>query len=269
MKGKVYFVGAGPGALDLLTIRAFGALQRAQVVLYDDLVAKEFIDLLPRDIGVLNVGKRCGQLGMPQWRVNQLMIEHAEQGRRVVRLKSGDPSVFGRLGEEIEALREAHIEFEIVPGVTAATAAAASVQASLTKRHVASQLVLAPGKLADGRPQDWNEVVRPNTTVVIYMPGSDYDSLAAELMAAGVQSDTPCAIVSRAGSPGEVTRVTTVEELSEYTPAPSPAVVIVGEVVREVNVQAQIAECDYGFRTVNRGRPVLVRCRAHRLLTTG
>lgn len=233
MRGKVYFVGAGPGAEDLLTIRAYRVLQQADVVLHDDLVRKEVVELLPRIATVLSVGKRCGRKGISQATLNQMMVGYALRGRMVVRLKCGDPSVFGRLGEEIEALRQAQVAFEIVPGVTAAAAAAAGAQISLTKRHVASQLVFATGTLADGHRQDWRQIMRPNTTVVIYMPGADCGALSLELRAAGVPPGMPCAIVSRAGTADETTRVSTLSQLSAHTSVPAPAVIIVGEVVRD------------------------------------
>jgi uroporphyrin-III C-methyltransferase len=233
MGGKVYFVGAGPGAVDLLTVRAVELLQRAEVVLHDDLVPQETLNLLPRNIHVLNVGKRSGKRRVSQAVLNRLMVDSAQEGKIVVRLKGGDPSLFGRLSEEIETLRRAGIEFEIVPGVTAATAAAASAQMSLTRRGVASQLVFAPGTLAGGVRQDWAAIVRPDTTLVIYMPGSDYQTLVWDLMAAGVRPDMPCAVVSCAGRPEGVTCISTVSELCRHLPLAAPSVIIVGDVVSE------------------------------------
>ena len=144
MSLKVYIVGAGPGAADLLTLRAAALLRAAQVVLHDDLVPDEILDLCPASAQVINVGKRCGRHGRSQEQINALMVWHAREteAQTIVRLKSGDPAVFGRLGEELDALRRAGVEFEIVPGVTAASAAAASAKITLTDRRAASALVV-------------------------------------------------------------------------------------------------------------------------------
>src|SRR5258708_7298492 len=144
MTGTVYIVGAGPGAADLLTLKAAALLARAGAVLHDDLVPREILDLVSPAAELINVGKRCGRHGSSQEQINRLMVVHARRGKPVVRLKSGDPAVFGRLGEELDALREAEVPFEIVPGVTAATAAAAAAQATLTDRRLASAFVVLP-----------------------------------------------------------------------------------------------------------------------------
>src|SRR5512133_3567650 len=194
MKGKVFFVGGGPGALDLLTVRAVRTLQQADVVLHDELVPQDFRELLSPSAVVINVGKRCGYRGTTQDAINILMIHHARRGRRVVRLKSGDPSIFGRLGEEIDALREAGIEYEIVPGITAAVAAAASARLTLTERGVASQLTLATASLANEQTPEWHECIRDGSTLVIYMPGRDFQRLSLQLLGAGADPDLPCAV---------------------------------------------------------------------------
>src|SRR5579864_1178918 len=144
MSGKIYLVGAGPGAADLLTLRAASLLRAAEIVLHDDLVPTEVLELCPASAQIINVGKRCGHNGRSQEQINALMIWHARetQAQTIIRLKSGDPAVFGRLGEELDALRRAGIEFEIVPGVTAAAAAAASARLTLTDRRAASALVM-------------------------------------------------------------------------------------------------------------------------------
>lgn len=236
MNGKVFFVGAATGSADLLTLRAVRCLEWADVVLYDDLVASDVLDLAAPTAIVRSVGKRCGRAGISQRALNALLVEHARQGKKVIRLKSGDPGVFGRLGEEIEALQEAGIEFEIVPGVTAALAAAAAAQITLTDRRVASRVVFAAASLADGKRQDWAKIVAPNTTMVIYMPGPDFASLAAELQRAGVAADLPCVVVSNAGAADELTVGGTISTLGTFAPAVAPAVVIVGEVVAPRNI---------------------------------
>lgn len=253
MKGKVIFVGAGAGSADLLTVRAVRCLERADVVLHDDLVSPEVLDLVTPRAVVRNVGKRCGRAGISQQTLNALMVEHARRGSTVVRLKCGDPGIFGRLGEEIEALDEAGIIFEIVPGVTAALAAAAAAQTTLTDRRVASRVVLAAATLAGGKHQDWATIVSANTSVVIYMPGPDLAVLAAELRAAGVATGLACAVVSKAGAPDESTATGTLADL-EKLPAAAPAVVILGEIVAGRN------------RALSRQTQVTVSCALESLL---
>lgn len=232
MSGKVFFVGAGPGALDLLTVRAVRVLQCADVVLHDELVPQDFIELLPSRATVINVGKRCGKPGVSQETINAWMILHALQNRRVVRLKCGDPAIFGRLGEEIDALKHAGVSFEIVPGITAGLAAAAAAQISLTDRRFASRVVFATASLAGRQTQDWHALLREKTTLVIYMPGRDYRGLAAELVAAGASPDSGCAVISRASALDENIDCMRLRELPEFQSRQSPAVLIVGEAVR-------------------------------------
>jgi uroporphyrin-III C-methyltransferase len=150
MKGKVYLVGAGPGDPELLILKALRVLQTADAVLHDDLVAPEILKLISSTAQVYNVGKRCGKKKILQEEINFLMVALAESGLRVVRLKSGDPLIFGRAGEEIEALRRADIAFEIVPGVTSAMGAAAAAQIPLTHRHASSALVFLTAHQASG-----------------------------------------------------------------------------------------------------------------------
>ena len=230
MNGKVFFVGAGPGSPDLLTVRAVRVLERADVVLHDDLVPQSIVDLARAGATVIHVGKRCGRHGTSQQAINQMMVDFARAGRAVVRLKSGDPAIFGRLGEEIDALRTAAIEFEVVPGVTAGLAAAAGIGISLTDRRYASSVIFTTASLAREDRQDFRALVASGTTVVIYMPGRDYAQLAAELRSAGAAGDLPCAVVSRAGTTEESVAIATVDSLGEIT-SEAPSLVIVGEVV--------------------------------------
>jgi uroporphyrin-III C-methyltransferase len=232
MNGKVIFVGAGSGSADLLTLRAVRCLERADVVLHDDLVARDVLDFVPPTAVMRNVGKRCGRPGISQEALNGLMIEHARRGRNVVRLKCGDPGMFGRLGEEIDALREARIAFEIVPGVTAGLAAAAAAQITLTDRRSASRVVFAAASLAGGKRQEWAKIADADATLVIYMPGQDYAALGSELLAAGVAHDLPCTIISNAGSIQECIAGGTVADLAEQRTVAVPAIVIVGPQVR-------------------------------------
>src|ERR1700751_2291702 len=177
MKGKVYLVGAGPGDPELLTLKALRVLKTAEAVLHDDLVSPEILRLIPSSAQVHNVGKRCGKKNIQQEEINFLMIALADSGLRVVRLKSGDPLIFGRAGEEIEALRKANIEFEIVPGITAALGAAANAQIPLTHRQVASAIVVVTGHRAGSDEfADWPANIPTDATVVVYMPGYEYGS---------------------------------------------------------------------------------------------
>ena len=233
MTGKVYLVGAGPGDPELLTVKAFKLLKSADVVLHDDLIRAEILALVPSSTQLHNVGKRFGHKRISQEEINALMIQNALLGLQVVRLKSGDPLIFGRAGEEIEALRRADIEFEVVPGITAALGAAANAQIPLTHRQVASAIVLVTGHQAGSEEfADWPAKIPTDATVVVYMPGYEYRNTAQQLQRAGLPADTACAIISRATSPDEEIHVTTVEDLHQSPRLPSPTLLVVGEVVR-------------------------------------
>jgi uroporphyrin-III C-methyltransferase len=238
MKGKVYLVGAGPGDPELLTVKALRLLQTAETVLYDDLISPEILRLIPPTAQLHNVGKRAGAKKIEQEEINFLMIALAEQGMNVIRLKSGDPLIFGRAGEEIETLRRAGIAHEIVPGVTSAFGAAASAQIPLTHRHISSALVfITAQQAAQSEDTDWSKLAGSGATLVIYMPGKNYAALAAKLRAAGLAAETPCAIVSRATTPHQRTHVTTVGHLAQSHQLASPTLLVVGEVVRFADPQ--------------------------------
>ncbi|SRR5216683_2390619 len=242
MTGTVYIVGAGPGAADLLTLKAAALLARAGAVLHDDLVPQEILDLVSPTAELINVGKRCGRHGSSQEQINRLMVVHARRGRPVVRLKSGDPAVFGRLGEELDALREAEVPFEIVPGVTAATAAAAAAHATLTDRRLASALVVLTGHRRDGA-QDDSLMPRPEqATYAVYMPGPDYSATARELLRSGLDADTPCALVSKAGRGDQKVYRLRLGQLHAHAPVPAPAILIVGEVTAVTAESADVSE---------------------------
>jgi uroporphyrin-III C-methyltransferase len=233
MTGKVYLVGAGPGDPELLTLKALKLMKSADVVLHDDLISPEILAFIPSSTEIQNVGKRFGQKRISQQDINALMVQNALLGLQVVRLKSGDPLIFGRAGEEMEALRKAGIEFEIVPGVTAAFGAAANAKIPLTHRQVSSALVLVTGHhAATDEFADWPAKIPNDATVVVYMPGYDYRSTAQQLLRAGVSGTTPCAIVSQATSSNEQVHVTTVEALHTSPRLASPTLLVVGEVVR-------------------------------------
>jgi uroporphyrin-III C-methyltransferase len=235
MNGKVYLVGAGPGDPDLLTVKAQRLLRTAQVVLHDDLVSPDVLSLVAPNAELRNVGKRCGKKKITQEEINFLMIALAESGRRVVRLKSGDPLIFGRLGEEVEALRRAGVEYEIVPGVTSAFGAAASLEIPLTHRHASPALVLLTGHRASHDEADWRKFVSSGATLAIYMPGQEYGEITTRLKNAGLSDKTPCAIVSRANTPQQQSRITNVRELNRTERLPAPTLLIVGEVVRSAH----------------------------------
>jgi len=232
VKGKVILVGAGPGDPELLTVKALRAIESADAVLYDDLVSPEILRLIPSSVQLLDVGKRSGAKKIRQEEINFLMIALAEQGLRVVRLKSGDPLIFGRAGEEIEALRKAGIECEVIPGVSAVLGAAAATQIPLTHRHISSALVLITAHLAsDSEAADWSKLAGSGATLAIYMPGREHGDLATKLMNAGLATETPCAIISRATTPHQQTHVTTLAKLPEAPQLPAPTLLVVGDVV--------------------------------------
>jgi uroporphyrin-III C-methyltransferase len=232
MAEKVYLLGAGPGDPELLTRKAWRVLQSAGVVLHDDLVSREILRTLPPTAQVVNVGKRCGAIGISQTEINQLMVRQAREGKIVARLKSGDPLLFGRAGEEMEALRLAGIAFEVIPGVTAALGAAASAQISLTDRRHASRVVFATAHREGGTGLRNERHVAADTTYVIYMPGNRYAELGAELQAAGIGAEIPCVVISRATTKDETIFRTTVGQLPECPPAASPSLLVVGIVAR-------------------------------------
>jgi uroporphyrin-III C-methyltransferase len=231
--GKVYLVGAGPGDPDLLTVKATRLLREADAVLHDDLVAPEILQLISPAAQVHNVGKRCGKKNISQQEINFLMVALADSGLRVVRLKSGDPLIFGRGGEEVEALRRAGISYEIVPGVTSALGAAAAAEIPLTHRRASSAVVfITAHQASESEAADWSRLAGSGATLVIYMPGRNYSDLAAKLTAAGLNGATPSAIISRATTPQQKTHVTTIAALRDAPQLPAPTLLIVGEVVR-------------------------------------
>jgi uroporphyrin-III C-methyltransferase len=235
-KGKVYLVGAGPGDPDLLTVKAMRTLGLADVVLHDALVSQEVLALVPSRARILDVGKRCGRTRISQEEINDLLLRFASNGEIVVRLKSGDPLIFGRAGEELDVLREAGIEVEVVPGITAALAAAARIQVSLTDRRTADQLLVVSAHRGHGKaPSDWYSLLTNRTTVVVYMPGG-YGSVAEDLRRAGLSASTPCAIVSKASNSDEQSHYTTLGLLDRAPLLPAPCVLIVGETVAKAGL---------------------------------
>ena len=238
--GMVYLVGAGPGDPDLLTVKALRLVQSADVILRDDLVPTAILELAAPDAVIVNVGKRCGAKSITQEEINKLMIEHACAGRCVIRLKSGDPLLFGRAAEELAALREAGIRFEVVPGITAAFAAAAAIGCALTDRNAASNVIFSTGHHARSHNQPPLPELE-DATRVVYMPGRDLHLLAREWLELGLPPDLPCAVVSRAAQPDEQVRCTTLASLGGAEPVPAPSLLIAGWAVRETAVASRLA----------------------------
>lgn len=202
--GSIALIGAGPGARDLLTLRAVARLQEADVIFYDRLVEAEVLELARRDAERVYVGKVVGACAWPQERINALLVAEAGKGRRVVRLKSGDPGIFGRAGEEIAAARAAGIEVEVVPGVTSACAAAASAGVSLTERGISDTLVLATGTDAQGAAlPDSVRLTSPGTSTAFYMASRQAPQIEAALLTRGMPSDTPFTLAVDVSKPTE------------------------------------------------------------------
>src|SRR5689334_10119969 len=195
--GRVVLVGAGPGDPDLLTVRAAKVIAEAEVVFADRLVGKAVMELIPASAQTVYVGKSKGEHSVPQDEIHRRMIEAAKSGKRVVRLKGGDPFIFGRGGEEVEALRAAGVDVEVVPGISAALGVAAATQIPLTHRDMAQAVTFVTGHAALGKEPDldWTSLARPNQTVVVFMGVGTADAIAARLIAAGRDPVTPVAVI--------------------------------------------------------------------------
>lgn len=244
MTGKVYLVGAGPGDPDLLTLKALRLLRSADVVLHDALVTDDILRLARPCARLIDVGKRVGDHRLSQSDVNRKMIEFAQWANTVVRLKGGDPLIFGRAAEEMAALREAGVDFEIVPGITAAIAAAAQARIPLTDRESASSITFVTAHTADGKyPAGFRSIAASSGTVAIYMPGGSYGEISRQMRAAGMAAETPCLVVSSACRENQQLLWTELGKLRSITPPDSPALLIVGGVARcrdEFGVAAQL-----------------------------
>ncbi|MGO4209236.1 uroporphyrinogen-III C-methyltransferase [Terriglobus sp. 2YAB30_2] len=247
-KGVVYLVGAGPGDPELLTVRAVRLLETADLVLHDDLVPGSVLALIHAGAVVESVGKRCGRARITQQAINAMLVEEARKGLSVVRLKSGDPMVFGRAAEELDALREAGIPAVVVPGVSAVFAAAATLQTPLTDRRSASRLILATGSHAEGKqaPPLWQGMLPDEATLAVYMPGRDFAATGAELLANGMDATTPVVAVSRAGQPEQSVVMGRVGTMHTLEPGHAPVLLLVGRALEDV-VLGKIA-VDQGLR---------------------
>jgi uroporphyrin-III C-methyltransferase len=230
VSGKVYLVGAGPGNPELLTLKAARILADADVVLYDALVSKEVLAMVSRSAQLIDVGKRAGKKLLTQEEINSLLVSYATKTNIIVRLKGGDPLLFGRAGEEIDALREAGSDFEIVPGITAAVGAASAAKISLTDRRAASQVLFTT--FSRGETGNWLNwaAVTPETTIAIYMPGTHYGEVADRLVENGLSPETPCVVVSQATRAEQQIRWTNIAALRSEAQLPAPAILLVGRV---------------------------------------
>jgi uroporphyrin-III C-methyltransferase / precorrin-2 dehydrogenase / sirohydrochlorin ferrochelatase len=234
-QGEVYLVGGGPGDPDLLTFRALRLMQQADVVVYDRLVSKQVLELVRRDAEKLYAGKERDNHAIPQEDINQLLVRLAKEGKRVLRLKGGDPFIFGRGGEEIETLAAEGIPFQVVPGITAASGCAAYSGIPLTHRDYSQAVVFVTGHLQDGTVNlNWKALAQPNQTVVFYMGLHGVPAICAGLTSHGMPASTPVALIQQGTTPNQRVYVSTLQYLPELVQKESikaPTLIIVGDVV--------------------------------------
>src|SRR5579871_121026 len=232
--GSVTLVGAGPGDPDLLTVKALRALQDADVIFYDELVNPEILDRARRDAMRVPVGRRVGKPGIGQDAINQLLIDAAQKGQRAVRLKGGDPFIFGRGGEEVEALRQANVAYSVIPGITAGLGAAAQFEVPLTFRREALRVTfLTAHKASDAEMVDWSTLTDVAMTIVVYMGMTAAPSVRAGLLAAGRSAQTPVGVFARATRDDAAAAIGTLAELPDLVEkvAGGPAILVIGDVV--------------------------------------
>ena len=233
--GEVTLVGAGPGDPELLTLKALRALQDADVILYDRLVPEAVLELARRDATRICVGKAAGNAGTTQEQINALLIQHAQQGKRVVRLKGGDPFVFGRGGEELQALAKAQINFSVIPGITAALGAAAYAGIPLTHREHAHSVTFVTGHAQnDGQDPDWRALANPGTTAVFYMGLARLEHIVGKLLEHGAPGTRPAGIIAQGTTAGQrviTATLANIQDVASAAPLESPALLVVGDVV--------------------------------------
>ncbi|MED5274643.1 MAG: siroheme synthase CysG, partial [Pseudomonadota bacterium] len=235
-KGEVYIVGAGPGDPDLLTFRALRLMQQADVALYDRLVHPSIIDLIRRDAKKIYVGKQRDIHAVRQEEINQLLVKYAKEGKRVLRLKGGDPFIFGRGGEEIETLVDEKVSFQVVPGITAASGCAAYAGIPLTHRDYAQSCSFVTGHLKEGKLNlNWEKLIQKDHTIVFYMGLVTIDIICEELQKNGLDSSTPCAIIQQGTTPEQKEYISTLSKMPEVVKKEkpqAPTLLIVGNVVK-------------------------------------
>jgi uroporphyrin-III C-methyltransferase len=239
---KVFLLGAGPGDPELLTLKALRILQSADVVLHDSLIGPEILNLIPATAERIDVGKRAGFRLLTQQDINSLLLSNAAKHKIVVRLKGGDPLLFGRAAEEIQALREANIDFEVVPGISAAFGAAAAAKVSLTDRRLSSHVLFTTFSRAPEAKFLPGIGLTADTTVVVYMPGPDYAEVSRWLQDATVSPDTPVLVVSKASHPDQSQHATTVAGLTQLSPLPAPALLLIGRVAASAEARATVSD---------------------------
>ncbi|CAI2071962.1 siroheme synthase CysG [Serratia marcescens] len=257
VQGEIALVGAGPGDVGLLTLRGLQVMQQADVVLYDHLVSGEILDLVRRDAERICVGKRAGAHSVIQEETNRLLVELAQQGKRVVRLKGGDPFIFGRGGEELQVAAAAGIPFQVVPGVTAAAGATAYAGIPLTHRDHAQSVTFITGHCRpDGDGLDWADLARARQTLAIYMGTMKAADISQRLIAHGRAADTPVAVISRGTRADQQVQIGTLDQLEHLAQrAPLPALLVIGEVVE---LHHQIAWFGHQSQTEGAARPAVV-----------
>ena len=253
--GKVVLVGAGPGDPDLLTVKAARLIGEAEVIFADRLVGKGILELANPAAQIVSVGKSKGEHSVPQDEIHARMIAAARDGKRVVRLKGGDPFIFGRGGEEVEALRAANVDVEVVPGISAAMGVAAATQIPLTHRDVAQAVTFVTGhaKLGQEPDLDWRSLARGNQTVVVYMGVGTAGTIAARLVAAGREASTPVAVIENGTRSDEIRVFGVLGELSDIIQRAGiqgPALLIIGEVVAVARSQSRASEARPGTLSV-------------------
>lgn len=235
-KGEVYLVGAGPGDPELLTLKALRLMQQADVVIYDRLVSAPILDLCRRDAEKIYVGKARSNHSVPQDGINALLVDYAQQGKRVCRLKGGDPFIFGRGGEEIQELVEANVTFQVVPGITAASGCSAYAGIPLTHRDYAQSVRFLTGHLKEGSPElPWNELVYENQTLVLYMGLVGLERICEQLIAHGQRPDMPVALISKGTTPEQKVVIGSLADIASKVSdnqIVAPTLTIIGEVVR-------------------------------------
>jgi len=230
VSGKVFLIGAGPGDPELLTVKAARILQSADIVLHDSLVSAEVLALIPWRAERIDVGKRRGFRLLTQKEINALLVASAQKSSTVVRLKGGDPLLFGRAAEEIEALRAAQVPFEVVPGISAAFGAAAAAQISLTDRRLASHVLFTTYSRAPEAHVLPLLGITAETTIVVYMPGPDYSGVSHWLLESGIVPETPCLVISKASQREQSVQSATLSQLASLPALPAPALLVIGRV---------------------------------------